>query len=105
MPSTYCARCGGLYPMGHKHRAKDTRPSASKRGYNAEWRQTREQFLSAFPICQWHNGCISPATQVHHLDGLGPLGEQGHDWGNLQSLCAHHHSQTTAVEQPGGFNA
>ena len=104
MPSTYCARCRGLKPMGHKHRSKDKRPSASRRGYDAKWMQTRRSYLSAFPICQWHEGCIREATDVHHLDGQGPKGDKGHDWGNLQGLCHSHHSRLTATEQPGGFN-
>jgi 5-methylcytosine-specific restriction protein A len=42
---------------------------------------------------------------VHHLDGLGPTGPLGHKWVNLQALCQTHHSQITAREQPGGWNA
>ena len=105
MPSRFCHRCGTVQPQGHKHRVKDTRPSARQRGYDAQWERTREAYLTAFPICQHHEGCIEPATQAHHLDGKGPKGERGHDWSNLQGLCAQHHSQTTATEQPGGFNA
>jgi 5-methylcytosine-specific restriction protein A len=102
---TYCHRCEGLKPRPHKHRVKDTRPGARQRGYDWEWQQTRRKYLAAFPICQHPEGCISLATEVHHIDGQGPKGERGHDWSNLSGLCASHHSQTTATEQPGGFNA
>jgi 5-methylcytosine-specific restriction protein A len=104
MPLKFCHRCGSIQPQGHKHRAKDTRPSARARGYDQRWEQTRASYLAAFPICQHKAGCLEPATQVHHLDGEGPKGERGHDWGNLQGLCHSHHSQLTATEQPGGFN-
>lgn len=100
----YCHRCGGVQDPSHTHRVKDTRPSARARGYDHRWQQTRQRYLAMFPQCQWHKGCISPATQVHHLDGEGPKGQRGHDFGNLQGLCAKHHSQTTAQEQPGGWN-
>jgi 5-methylcytosine-specific restriction enzyme A len=105
MPLKFCHRCGGLVEPDHKHRARDTRPSARQRGYDSRWEATRSAYLSAFPICQHRDGCIEPATQVHHLDGQGPKGERGHDWSNLQGLCGPHHSQTTATDQPGGWNA
>jgi 5-methylcytosine-specific restriction protein A len=101
----YCHRCRSLQPAGHKHRVKDRRPSARARGYDNRWAKTRAAYLRALPTCQWHEGCIAQATQVHHLDGLGPKGPKGHDWGNLQGLCASHHSQITSELQPGGFNA
>ena len=84
---------------------KDTRPSAYSRGYNARWKGTRADYLRYFPICQDHAGCIRDATQVHHLDGQGPRGTRGHDWGNLQGLCGYHHAAITAKEKPSGWNA
>jgi 5-methylcytosine-specific restriction protein A len=104
MVKRYCHRCKAVVPKDHRHRAPDPRPSASQRGYDHRWHTTRTQFLNAFPICQWHEGCIEPATDVHHLDGKGPLGEQGHDFGNLQALCHAHHSQLTAADHPAGWN-
>ena len=87
-----------------KRRAEDARrPNARQRGYDQKWNRTRRAYLAAFPICQWHEGCINPATDVHHLDGKGPRAAKGHDWMNLQALCHQHHSITTAREQPGGF--
>jgi 5-methylcytosine-specific restriction protein A len=87
-----------------KRRAEDKRrPNAAQRGYDQHWQRTRKHYLTAFPICQWHEGCLSPAVDVHHLDGEGPKGEHGHDWGNLQGLCHQHHSKVTATMQHGGF--
>jgi 5-methylcytosine-specific restriction protein A len=81
------------------------RPTARQRGYNAQWERTRRDYLTTFPICQWHEGCLSPAVDVHHIDGQGPKGERGHDWSNLMGLCHPHHSKVTATEQAGGWNA
>lgn len=80
----------------------DRRPSAARRGYNARWQRTRARTLSERATCE-HEGCDLPATDVHHLDGLGPQGPRGHDPANLQALCHPHHSQVTAREQPGGW--
>lgn len=44
------------------------------------------------------------ATEVHHRDGLGPLGSRGHDFDNLQALTHACHSRITAINQPGGWN-
>lgn len=103
--SKYCARCSSIQPLSHTHRAPDTRPSASRRGYGSEWRKTRKAFLEANPICQDPSGCIARATDVDHKDGKGPLGPKGHDWGNLRAFCHSHHSRRTARDQPGGWNA
>lgn len=105
MPLKFCYRCHGIRPIDHKHRAPDTRPSARERGYDSGWECTRSAYLMVYPICQHPKGCIQPATDVHHLDGLGPRGPRGHDWANLQGLCHAHHSALTATEQPGGWNA
>lgn len=80
---------------------QDNRPSSSQRGYDAKWRKTRKAYLTAHPYCET---CGEPATDVHHLDGCGPLGPFGHDHRNLQALCHFCHSQETAVAQPGGWN-
>jgi 5-methylcytosine-specific restriction protein A len=99
--TTYCRK-----HTRDKRRASDRRrPNARQRGYDSHWRKTRSDFLRTYPVCQHPEGCLAPATDVHHLDGQGPKGPQGHDWLNLQGLCHSHHSQATAREQPGGFNA
>lgn len=87
-----------------RRQADQRRPNARARGYDQTWERTRANYLAAFPICQWHEGCLTPAVDVHHLDGQGPAGPHGHDWANLAGLCRSHHAQTTARQQPGGFN-
>jgi 5-methylcytosine-specific restriction protein A len=89
-----------------KRRQEDKRrPNARQRGYDERWQRTRAAYLATFPICQHPDGCLISATDVHHLDGQGPLGERGHDWSNLQGLCHAHHSKVTATEQKAGWNA
>ena len=87
----------------HEREADLKRGTAAERGYDATWRKTRKVFLHQHPYCQDRAGCINPATDVHHIDGLGPLGPQGHDHGNLMALCHEHHSRITAAEV-GGWN-
>jgi 5-methylcytosine-specific restriction protein A len=94
---------GGRCPA-HRREAEQVRGSAARRGYGKQWRDTRIAYLAAHPWCA-HLGCINPATDVDHIDGLGPLAPRGHDWANLRALCHPHHSQRTARDQPGGWNA
>jgi 5-methylcytosine-specific restriction protein A len=96
---SYCHRCRSLQPAGHKHRVKDSRPSARARGYDSQHRKDRKAYLAAFPICQWHEGCTSTATELDHIDG-DPFNRS---WSNYRGYCKSHHSQRTARDQPGGF--
>lgn len=81
--------------------ADRARGTAAERGYDSRWRRTREDFLDAHPLCS-EAGCLTIATDVDHIDGLGPHGPLGHSWSNLQGLCKSHHSQKT-VRENGGF--
>jgi len=85
-----------------QRRVSDSRrPNSRARGYDAKWEATRADHLTLEPWCQ-HPHCTRPATDVDHIDGLGPLGPRGHDHDNLQSLCHPHHSAKTA-RHDGGF--
>lgn len=96
--------CGQLTPTtGRCAQHRDQRGSAASRGYDHRWRKTRAAYLAEHPLCQGV-GCFAWATDVHHLDGLGPNGPDGHSPANLQGLCHSCHSRTTAVEQPGGWH-
>ena len=99
--------CPNLIPRGQRRcpdHAKDTRPSPTRRGYGQRWQNTRAAFLRFHPACD-EPGCTLPATDVDHIDGLGPGGPRGHDWTNLRGYCHAHHSQRTARDQPGGWAA
>ncbi|WP_231626416.1 HNH endonuclease signature motif containing protein [Streptomyces apocyni] len=41
------------------------------------------------------------ATEVDHIDGLGPLGPRGFDPANWQAMSKRHHSRKTARETFG----
>ena len=49
-------------------------------------------------MCIW---CGGRATDVDHIDGLGPLGPRGYDPGNCRALCHSCHSWRTARDQSG----
>lgn len=80
------------------------RGTATQRGYGPAWRSTRRAYLRAHPACECPRHQAMPAwrrpaaTDVHHLDGLGPHGPRGYDWGNLQALTHACHSSITARE-------
>lgn len=85
----------------HAREADRKRGTAAQRGYGSEWRKIRKNYLARFPFCQDPEGCIERATDVHHIDGGGPLGDNSDE--NLEALCHAHHSRRTIREQPGGF--
>lgn len=102
-----CTVCGALSEgvRCSRHVQRTKRPSATRRGYGVRWRAERVRYLAAFPICQDPEGCLEPAVDVHHRDGLGPRGPRGYDWANLQGLCRSHHAKLTAAEKPAGWAA
>jgi 5-methylcytosine-specific restriction protein A len=83
---------------------KDTRPSASKRGYGARWRRIRKNHLAGEPLCRECKSMnkITAATVVDHIiphKGDRVLFYAPDNW---QSLCKGHHDIKTATED-GGF--
>lgn len=100
-----CAKCGKRSPKKRcpEHRRKENRPNSRQRGYTAAWERERKRYLTAYPWCAC--GCGARATDVHHIDGLGPDGPRGFDWDNLEALAHGCHSARTAAEQPAGWNA
>ena len=67
------------------------------RGYGAEWRRIRAEHLACHPYCAT---CGAPGTHVDHAVARERGGTD--DVGNLQTLCARHHSRKTA-QMDGGF--
>lgn len=82
--------------------ADRARGSAAERGYDGRWRAFRADYLLRNPFCEDSSGCARLATDLDHLDGLGPLGPRGFDPENCQGLCHSHHSAKTAREN-GSF--
>lgn len=69
------------------------KPSAAARGYDAKWRKFRRQYLAIHPTCV---ECGAAATDVDHVDGLGPLGPRGYDEANCAAMCRPCHARKTA---------
>lgn len=88
---------GGRCPL---HKRPDTRPTATERGYDAEWRRLRAQHLRDNPWCVMcaSFGKVERATEVDHI--IPHKGDEALrlDPDNLQSMCKWHHSQKTAKE-------
>lgn len=73
----------------------------------ARWQAASAAYLAANPRCVCGpdccpDGCDRPVTDVHHLDGLGPLGPRGYDPTNWASLAHDCHARVT-VREHGGF--
>lgn len=93
-----------------KARASARRSPSKNRGRGSRWQRTSKAYLLANPLCECHECASVPmplrprATEVDHIDGLGPLGPRGYDWGNLRAMTKAHHARETARNQPGGWN-
>lgn len=117
-PVTVCVEpsCPTLVKHGIRcpqHAIPDRRGS---RGYStAIWQKARNAYLRGHPQCEHVDPaiderglacsprfCLSQATEVDHIDGLGPRSPRGTDPTNLRSYCKHHHSKRTARDHPPG---
>lgn len=99
--------CPNLVPRGegwcptHKkqhHRELDQdRPPSSKRGYGAEWRKYRIDYLMRHPLCVQCEAVV-PSTVVDHIKDHGGDYNLFWDPNNHQALCKHCHDSKTAKE-------
>lgn len=87
---------------GHADHQRDTRPSRSNGNlYNdVRWRGVnglRQQVLREEPLCRecLKEGVVQPTTQVDHIRDHCGNEDLFFDRGNLQGLCATHHSRKT----------
>jgi 5-methylcytosine-specific restriction protein A len=104
MPSAppRACRCGALIPAGKRclrctKAADKVRGSAASRGYDAEWRAFREDFLRRYPWCSIE-GCPEPATDVDHIVALRDGGKR-FDPANCRPMCHPHHSARTIADR------
>ena len=85
----------------HAKRYAKQRPTSTQRGYDVEWRKTRDEFLAYHPKCQAtdeaavrdHARFGDVATDVDHITPKARGGTD--DWANLQALCHRCHSRKT----------
>jgi 5-methylcytosine-specific restriction protein A len=106
-PSGLCPSCRAE----QRSKTDARRGTSTERGYDARWRRTRASYLRDHPACECDDCTDLPfverglATDVDHIDGLGPAGPRGHDPTNLRAMAHACHSRRTARDQPGGWNA
>lgn len=88
-----------------KQRDRD-RGTAHQRGYDAEWKKHRDQFLKEHPLCVEcsRKGYVMPATVVDHI--IPHKGDKVLFWDkkNWQPLCETHHNIKTASEDRGSWS-
>lgn len=88
-----------------KQRDRD-RGTAHQRGYDAEWKKHRDQFLLEHPLCVEcrRKGYVMPATVVDHIVPHKGDKELFWDKKNWQPLCETHHNIKTASEDRGSWS-
>ena len=64
-----CAESGTYCPEHSAESPDRMRGSAAERGYGADWRKARKQFLARNPLCNacMKQGVLTPATIVDHI--------------------------------------
>ena len=82
-------------PIPPAPRAADLRPSSRDRGYDYQWEQVRDIYLSAHRLCEdcLLVGRTCAGTEVHHVLPLARGGEP-YALENLRTLCHACHMQT-----------
>jgi len=78
-------------------RQDEGRPSAARRGYDADWRELRAQHLIDHPNCVV---CGDPGEEVDHKMPISQGGARL-DPANLQTMCKTHHSVKTGRHDRG----
>jgi 5-methylcytosine-specific restriction protein A len=91
-------------------KARALRSPRKNKGRDARWVRESRRYLREHPQCECDDCLLLPApvrpsaTEVDHIDGLGPVGPRGYDWTNLRAMTKAHHARVTARSQPGGWN-
>ena len=74
------------------------RPGPAARGYDSRWQSVSRRYLRSHPYCE-EPGCGKRSTEVDHIDGAGPFGDNSDQ--NLKALCHSCHSRKTARQDHG----
>ncbi len=98
VPSGKQCRCQREKAAARRSAHDATRPSSTERGYDADWRKVRKQFLAANPIC-CVPGCGARATEADHMQSVRERPDLRLQWTNMRAMCKTHHSRRTAREQ------
>lgn len=128
-PCAYLGGCGALVVEGYcpDHRPRDTRPTATARGYGTRWLRFKEWWIAQIvqrgiaPVCgaRWtglspeHSVCLQQGLFTGgrlHLDHRWPVrpaeredAESFFDPERVQLLCPACHSRKTQSEQARGL--
>lgn len=104
--------CGLLVAPGEtclcqRHRAAqraDTRPPASARGYDAEWRRRTAGFLRLHPHCAAcaRAGVVTPSEVVGHIVSVRIDPSRRLDPSNWEALCRSHNARDAHRDRKGG---
>ena len=86
----YCEDHRGIMDKNYN---KYTRSSEHNKRYGRSWKEIRNRFLAANPLCACciKEGRLTPATLVHHILPVERGG--GNEESNLMSLCASCHEK------------
>ncbi|MCC6797669.1 MAG: HNH endonuclease [Candidatus Hydrogenedentes bacterium] len=76
------------------------RPTASKRGYDAEWQKLRAQHLARQPACV-KCGVVRENNHVDHIVPHRGDNRLRLNPNNLQTMCHSHHSQKRENNEKG----
>ena len=96
VPAGVRCACQERRDAARKARFDKTRPSASARGLDADWRRLRAEHLRKHPWCR---RCGDPAREVDHIVPRSAAPERRLDPTNLQSLCTPCHSGAKQREE------
>jgi 5-methylcytosine-specific restriction enzyme A len=77
------------------------RPQSQDRGYDADWRRVRAQYLGRNPWC-CHPNCGRDAVEVDHIVAVKDAPHLRLSPSNLRGYCKPHHSARTARDQGFG---
>ena len=99
----------GGYCAAHQSQARvydHSRGTAHQRGYDAQWRKARADYLAQHPLCCncKSEGCIVAANVVDHI--IPHKGDSVLFWdvSNWQALCEPCHNRKTATHDRGAWS-
>jgi 5-methylcytosine-specific restriction enzyme A len=91
--SASTGRMCSMHRKEAKARHDLNRPNAHKRGYDSQWKRTRDAFIRNSPVCEF---CGGPAEVIDHIVPIRCGGSSDED--NTQSLCRKCHALKTASD-------
>jgi 5-methylcytosine-specific restriction enzyme A len=77
------------------------RGTTAERGYDADWKRLRSQFLLRNPVCVRcrRAGRVVPADTVNHRIDIALRPDLRLEWDNLEALCSRCHNRHTRTMQ------